>query len=264
MRAPKVYLVSVLITTLKLVAAGHGQTTNTQFGTAGINAIDADPKPCNSGGRTSPDNERDAANQAGPKAPGKRQNSSLSGARMGIRADPANPNPTVIISPPVEFRRLSPRDEAFETLFLMMSVNAKYADDYEKIGNLKEAASYRTEFQRSAGLNDAEGEVLQEIAHDCNCAMREQDAKLKAFNDKFRAQIVPGTTITIPAESVQMFEYRKTIIIDHVERLRLALGDTAFKKLETNVLPRFIVPEHGSKAATPSTNGEKTTENKQL
>jgi hypothetical protein len=73
MRAPKVCLVSVLITTLTLVAAGHGQTTNTQFGTAGINAIDADPKPCNSVGRTSPDTE-DSANHPGPKPHGKRQN----------------------------------------------------------------------------------------------------------------------------------------------------------------------------------------------
>lgn len=264
MRAPNIYLVSVLVTTLTLVTAGHGQTTDTQFGTAGINAIDADPKPCNFGGRTSPDSERDSANHAGPKAPGKSQISSLSGAgQRGIPPVPANPNPTVIISPPFESHRLSSRDEAFETLFIMMSVNAKYADDYAKMGDFKESASYRTEFQRAAGLSDAEGEVLQEIAHDCNCAMREQDAKLKAFNDKFRAQIVPGTTITIPAESIQMFEYRKTIIIDHVEGLRLALGDTAFKKLETNVLPRFIVPEHGSKAATPSTTGETTTENKQ-
>jgi hypothetical protein len=180
----------------------------------------------------------------------------------GIPAVPANPNPTVIISPHSESPPLNPRYRAFETLFLQMSVYAKYANDYEKIGNFEEAASFRTSFKRSAGLTDSEGEVLQEIAHDCNCAMREQDAKLKAFNEKFPAQYAPGTTITIPAEFVQMFEYRKTIIIDHVERLRLALGDTAFKKLETNVLPMFTVPEHGSKPASPSTNGENPTDNK--
>jgi hypothetical protein len=194
MRAPKVCLVSILMTTLTLLEAGHGQTSNTQFGTAGINAIDADPKPCNSGGRTSSDKDQDSANYPSPKTPGKSRTSGLAGAgQRGIPAVSANPNPTVIIPAPVESRQLSPRDEAFESLFLTMSVNAKYADDYEKIGNFKEAASYRTEFQRSAGLSDAEGEVLQEIAHDCNCAVREQDAKLRAFNEKFRAQIVPGT-----------------------------------------------------------------------
>jgi hypothetical protein len=264
MRAPKVCLVSVLITAFTLVAASHGQTTDPQFGTAGINAIDADPKPCNSGGRTSPDKDQDSANPPGANAPGKSRISGLAGAgQRGIPAVSADPNPTVFISSPVESRRLSPRDEAFESLFLSMSVNAKVSDDYEEIGNFKMAASYRTEFQRSAGLSDAEGEVLQEIAHDCNCAVREQDAKLRAFGEKFRAQFVPGATVTVPAESIQMFEYRKTIITDHIERLRLALGDTAFKKLETNVLPMFILPEHGPKAATPSPTGENTTENEQ-
>lgn len=276
MQVPKVCLVSVLVSTFTLVAAGHGQTTDTQtgtegsattqFGTTGINAIDADPKPCSSAGRTSPDSEPNPANHSSANTPGKSRISGLAGGgQRGIPAVSANPNPTVFIPSRVESRRLSPRDEAIESLFLQMSVYAKYADDYEKLGNFKMAASYRTEFQRAAGLNDAEGEVLQEIAHDCNCAVREQDAKLKAFNEKFHAQIVPGTTVTVSPEFVQMFEYRKTIISDHVERLRLALGDTAFKKLETNVLPMFnyTVPEKGSKAAIPSTTGENSTENKQ-
>ena len=259
MRAPKVCLVPVLITTLTLVATG--QTTNTQFGTAGINAIDADPKPCNSGGRA-PDTNQDSANHPGPKAPDKKPIQPPSGGR---RAVPANPNPVVIISSHSESRPLSRRDRAFEDLFLRMSVHAKDADDYEKLGKHEEAEQWRTYFQRMAGLNDAEGEVLQEIAHDCNCAMREQDAKLKAYNEKFPARYIPGVPHTTPPEFVQMFEYRKTIISDHVERLRLALGDSSFKKLEIKVLPmfNFTAPENGSRPTRPSTTGENTTENKQ-
>src|SRR5215813_4635893 len=93
-----------------------------------------------------------------------------------------------------------------------------------------EAALWRTHDQRAAGLNDAEGEILQEIAHDCNCAVKELDAKMNALAEKFRAQIVPGATVTVSTDFYQMFEDRKTIVLDHVERLRVALGGTSFNK----------------------------------
>lgn len=142
----------------------------------------------------------------------------------------------------------------FETFFYMIGAYNLWAEQAEKAGKHAEAAAWRTSEQRTAGLNDAEGEVLQEIAHDCNCAVNELDSKMSALAEKFRAQIVPGATVTLPAEFYQMFEDRKTIVIDHVEQLRIALGDTSFKKLETYVLSMNPAPENnGAKPNPPST-----------
>jgi hypothetical protein len=263
MRTPKVCLVPVLVAILTIAATGQGQSTDPQFGTAGINAIDADPRPCGSAGRLSPSMGHDSANDQGSKPPNTRATRTITGGNRGIPAIAADPRPMVFIPSSTQAKPLSRRYMGFETFFMMIGVNAKYAADYERIGKFKKAESYRTEFQRDAGLSDAEGEVLQEVAHDCICALREQDAKLKAYNEKFPVRYVPGTTITTPPEFVQMFEYRKTIVIDHVEKLRQGLGDTAFQKLETKVMPMFILPEPSRKTPVPPTAGESTTETKQ-
>jgi hypothetical protein len=128
-----------------------------------------------------------------------------------------------------------------------------WAEQADKAGKHAEAAGWRTGHQRAAGLNDAEGDVLQEIAHDCNCAVNELDAKTSALGEKFRAQIVPGATVTVPVEFYQMSEDRKKIVIDHVEQLKVALGNTSFKKLETYVLSMFPAPKNASTPKQRST-----------
>jgi hypothetical protein len=85
---------------------------------------------------------------------------------------------------------------------------------------------------------------------------------MNAAAEKFRAQIVPGATVTIPADFYQMFEDRKTVIRDHVEHLRLALGDSSIKKLETYAISLFPAPGSVAKPAAPSTTGKDRTENK--
>ena len=137
-----------------------------------------------------------------------------------------------------------------------------WAEQAENAGKHTEAAGWRTSHQRTAGLNDAEGEVLQEIAHDCNCAVNELDAKVSIEAEKFRAQIVPGATVTVPLELYQMSEDRKKIVVDHVEQLRVALGETSFKKLETYVLSMNPAPESKAKPGPPSTTEKARTENK--
>ena len=137
-----------------------------------------------------------------------------------------------------------------------------WAEQAEKAGKHAEAAGWRTAHQRNAGLNDAEGEVLQEIAHDCNCAVNELDTKMSADAEKFRTQIVPGATVTVPVEFYQMSEDRKKIVVDHVEQLRVALGDTSFKKLEAYVLSMYPAPKSKAESAPPSTTEKVRTDNK--
>jgi hypothetical protein len=50
-----------------------------------------------------------------------------------------------------------------------------------------------------------------------------------------------------------MFENRKKIISDHIERLREALGDASFDKLDTYIHSTFHVEMIVPKSAPPST-----------
>ncbi|MBZ5508166.1 MAG: hypothetical protein LAO78_22115 [Acidobacteriia bacterium] len=259
MRAPKVYLFSVLITSLTLLAAGQDQTSTAPTVVQVVNAKYADPKPCSNGWHTALDTVGNPVNSPGPEATGKRPLLPPSGIGRGIPAVPVNP-PTVIF-PPSKPEPMSLRYVYFETFFNEIGLYNQWAEQADKAGKHTEAEQWRTS-QRTAGLNDAEGEVLQEIAHGCNCAVNELDAKMNALAEKFRAQIVPGATVTVPSDFYQMFEDRKTIVIDHVEQLRAALGDTSFKKLETYALSMFPAPESVAKPVPPSTAGKNRTENK--
>jgi len=259
MRAPKILLVSVLIATPPLLAAGQDQTSAAPTVAQAVNAKYANPKPCSNGWHTSRDAVGNPVNNPGAEATGK--GPQLRGPPT--RAIPAVPvNPPTVILPASQPEPMSLRYVYFETFFYTIGTYNLWAEQAEKAGKHAEAVGWRTSHQRAARLNDAEGEVLQEIAHDCNCAVNDLDEKMTAQAEKFRTQIVPGATMTVPVEFNQMFEERKKIVIDHVEHLRVALGDTSFKKLETYVLSMYPAPKDVAKPAPPSTTEKVRTENK--
>jgi len=140
----------------------------------------------------------------------------------------------------------------FETFFYRIGYFNLLAERAEKAGKHEEAARLRTGYQRMAGLTDAEGEILQEIAHNFNCAVNAHDAKLNALAETFRAQMVPGATVTVSTDFYQAFEERKRIVIDHVEQLRVGLGETSFKNLEALILPTNPAPDEEAKPKSPS------------
>jgi len=257
MRAPKVLQLSILLASLSLLAAGQDQTSAAPTVVQRVNAKYADPKPCGNGWHATLDAAGNPVNNPGTEATGKRPQ--IIGSLT--RAIPAVNPPTVIL-PPSQPEPMSLRYVYFETFFYMIGANNLWAEQAEKAGKHAEAAGLRTSHQRTAGLNDAEGEVLQEIAHDCNCAVNELDAKINAQAEKFSTQIVPGATVTVPVEFYQMSEDRKKIVVDHVEQLRVALGDRSFKKLETYVLSMNPAPKGVAKPAPPSTTEKVRTENK--
>ncbi|MGB9119919.1 MAG: hypothetical protein WCE73_04810, partial [Candidatus Angelobacter sp.] len=190
---------SILITTHSLLAAGQDQTSAAPTAVQAVNAKYADPKPCSNGWHTILDAVGNPVNNPGTEATGKRPQLAGYGPPTGvIPAVPVNP-PTVIL-PPSQPEPMSLRYVYFETFFYMIGANNLWAEQAEKTGRHTEAAAWRTSHQRTAGLNDAEGEVLQEIAHDCNCAVNELDAKISAQAEKFSTQIVPGATVTVPVE----------------------------------------------------------------
>jgi hypothetical protein len=218
------------------------------------NAKYADPKPCSNGWHATLDAAGNPVNSSSPETTGKGPLLPPSSMSKAIPAVPVNP-PTLIL-PPSQPEPMSLRYVYFETFFYMIGAYNLWAEQAEKAGKHAEAADWRVSHQKTAGLNDAEGEVMQEIAHDCVCAVNELDAKTSALGEKFRAKIVPGATVTVPADFYQMFEERKTIISNHVEQLRAALGETSFKKVETYVLSMFPAPQS---VATPKPTSTTTT-----
>jgi hypothetical protein len=141
----------------------------------------------------------------------------------------------------------------FELFFNNMSVLNEVADKDDKAGDHIAAAAWRTHDQRAAGLNDAEGQILREITLDCIRILKENDAKIRALAERDRAQTPPGTIIPASPEMIQTFEDRKKVINDHIERLREALGDASFNKLDTYVHSSSHAEVIAPKPATPST-----------
>ena len=261
MRAPKVYIVLALLAICALPAAGYAQTNAAQAGQDAANSQDASPKPANSGDSSAPDARPNSRNNPGNAMPLQ----SAPGNKTGVltptqRATPANPATADQNSPSTTAHGSQapiPQNVLFELLFGNISTLNQVADHDDKAGNHIQAAAWRRYDQEAAGLNDAEGDILREIALDCARALKEQDAKIKASADKFRAQSTPGVRTPAPAELVQLFEYRKKIVSDHVESLQEALGDSSFNKLDSYVHAAFHAERIVPKPAIPSTTEKK-------
>lgn len=253
MRAPKVYRVLVLITICTLLAAGRTQTNNARPAQEAGNGQDSNPKPSVPETRTAPKQAPGSANNSGQTMPDR----PMGGGQKGT---PINP-PALGQSSPLDTKASPaakasiPREVLFEFLFNNMSSLNRVADHDDSAGKHSMAAQWRTHDQRGAGLNDAEGQIMQEIALDCVTALKDQDVKIRAFLKKDQAQNAAGVVGPTPVELVQMFENRKKIVSDHVEKLREALGDGSFKKLDTYVHAAFHaegVPPKPSSSPVPT------------
>lgn len=226
------------------------------------NSQDASPKPSNSGERTATGMRPDSANSSGQPAPG----NTIGPLSPAQPATPANAPAGVLNSPLVtsspESGAAVPQSALFEFLFNNISILNQVADSDDKAGNHQSAAMWRTHDQRAAGLNDAEGQILQEVALDCLRALKEQDAKIRAFVEKDRAQATPGVIGPTPIELIKMVDDRKNIVSEHIERLREALGDSSFKKLDAYVHSSFHAEVIAPKPTPAPTSGETQKENK--
>lgn len=239
MRAPKVYLVSVLIAIWTLLAAGYSHTSNARtLAQAAKNQSGTSNAP-NSGERAGTATLPGPTNNPGQNAPGTLE----LGPTPGQPAKPANPPAAGVNSPvvtaPVGSQSGIMQSALFELFFNNMSVLNEVADKDDKAGDHETAAAWRAHDQTAAGLNDAEGQILREITLDCVRLLKEKDAKIRALAERDRARMTPGTVVPASPEMIQTFEERKKIISDHIESLREALGDVSFNKLATYIHSSF-------------------------
>lgn len=261
MRAPKLYIASSLIIICILLAGAYAQASKARTSPEVSDNQDASPKPSNPGERTAPGGVHNSADNPAQTAPGKGLGATSPAQRatpaIPAAADQSSPLLTAPIQPPAEVLQ----NALFEFLFNNISDFDQIADSNDKAGKHAEAVLWRTHDQRGAGLNDAEGLILQETALDCLRALKEQDVKIQEAVEKDRAQRAPGVRGPTPVELIQLVENRKEIVSDHIESLREALGDASFNKLDTYVHSAFhaevVVPKPPSPIITTTEKSPK-------
>ena len=113
------------------------------------------------------------------------------------------------------------------------------ADEQEQSG--KDGEPLRTLYRRQIGLSEKQSRALYEISLDCVNAVAQQDKKAKQIIDQLRAQYPSGKIEQgeklrpPPAELQAMQEERNQIILAARNRLRSALGEENFSRLDAFV-----------------------------
>jgi len=177
-------------------------------------------------------------------------------------SSPKGAAPSTNPQPPIAHRLTHspvPSYFLYETLFDNMAMLDGIAEQDDQQGKHEMAARWRTHDQRAAGLNETEGEILKEVGLDCHRAVQAQTTKINAFLQKLDAKRVPGVRVPPSPELAQMDEDRKAIILAHIEKLREALGEASFAKLDHYVRSRFHadVTTPSQEPSSTTTNGKK-------
>jgi hypothetical protein len=108
-------------------------------------------------------------------------------------------------------------------------------------------------FQRNANLSDEEARALNQIADDCMQKITELDKRARQIVAAHRAEnrsrnVAAGDPLPPPpAELSQLQEERNNDIVAAVEQIRIAFGDTEFKRLDEYVKNKgngklFVLP----------------------
>jgi hypothetical protein len=119
-----------------------------------------------------------------------------------------------------------------------------------------ERPNYRVVFQRSAHLSDEEARALNQIADNCMQKVTELDKRAREFIAAHRAEnpprkVAPGDPLPPPpAELSQLQQDRNNVILVAVEQIRIAFGDTEFKRFDEYVKNQG----DGKRAVLPSAN----------
>lgn len=113
--------------------------------------------------------------------------------------------------------------------------------------------NYRVVFQRSAHLSDEEARALNQIAENCMQKVAELDKRAREITAAHRAEnpsrnVAPGDPLPPPPkELAQLQQDRNNVILQAIEQIRIAFGDTEFKRFDEYVTSngngkRFVLP----------------------
>jgi hypothetical protein len=129
-------------------------------------------------------------------------------------------------------------------LFHRVAMFAKKADAAQKQG--LDRSNLRQLIRKQAGLDEEQGQLLEQIALQCEKDVTAQDAKAKVIIDKFHAQF-PNRLVSKsspppqpPSELKSLWDQRTNAILLARERLHSALGDTAFAKFDQDQKARAL------------------------
>lgn len=109
---------------------------------------------------------------------------------------------------------------------------------YGQMFSLLVALDNAADYQQQAGLSDEQAAALKKIAIDCQREIEQQDTKarkvINAFRDKLaKIKPKPGTSLPPPpAELAAMQKERNAIILRARDRLRVALGEEKFQRVD--------------------------------
>ncbi|MGI9106690.1 MAG: hypothetical protein ACR2G4_10625 [Pyrinomonadaceae bacterium] len=131
-------------------------------------------------------------------------------------------------------------------LFRKVEFLNKRAKKLQSEGRIKGADTLP--LQQEANLTQKQIRILNEIASACEQEVKQQDGKARTVIEAFRAQfpdrIVPkGVTPLPPPELKTMWEERNAMILRARDRLRIALGEQEFYRLDQYAKFRFGADE---------------------
>ena len=95
-------------------------------------------------------------------------------------------------------------------------------------------------FKRELGFGAEQSRVLTEIASDCDFQVRQQDKNAQFIIAEFRAKLPKTKEAPPPPPQLKiMWEERNAIILRARDRLRAALGDETFERLDNFAKYRY-------------------------
>ena len=90
--------------------------------------------------------------------------------------------------------------------------------------------------QNAIGLTDEESQVLNAIASDCEAKIRSLDASVRSSIFEARLQRIESEDVPLAVRQLKNYrDERAQIVLTHIQQLRVTLGDSRFKMLDTYV-----------------------------
>lgn len=129
-----------------------------------------------------------------------------------------------------------PDDVIYGDLFLRVARFVHKAESAEKVG--KSRPNLRHLVRKQAGLTEEEGQLLEQIALQCERDVAVYDLKAKGIIERFRAthpyrMSTKRTSVEAPPSELRsLWSQRASAILLGRERLRSALGEASFSTLD--------------------------------